>query len=386
MGNKFTPPPIRKVLVLGGTGAMGAHLVHLLANNGINTVVTSRKARQSEENVRYIQGNAHDIEFLKEVLREHWDVVINFMIYTTEIFKERVDLLLNATDQYIFLSSARVYGNDEPVISEASPRLLESSHDKEFLATDEYALAKARQEDVLRNSGRKNWTIIRPYITYSENRLQLGVLEKEMWLYRALHGKTIVFSSDICEKLTTLTYGLDVASGIAAIIGKPEALGETFHITVDKSKAKTWAEILDVYLAVLEKHLGHRPKVMLQNMDKFLELRPGNTKYQVLYDRLFNRVFDISKISHYIDTDSFIKPEIGLVNCLEAFLKNPQFKDIDWGLMAKMDRQAGESTSLIKISGIKQKAKYLIFKLGLEEIVFLLKAIRFKNNKNGGYV
>ena len=41
---------------------------------------------------------------------------------------------------------------------------------------------------------------------------QLGVLEKELWLYRALNGRTIVFSKDIAEKSTTLTYGYDVAS------------------------------------------------------------------------------------------------------------------------------------------------------------------------------
>ena len=67
-------------------------------------------------------------------------------------------------------------------------RLLDVSHDSIYLKTDEYALAKARQEDILRKSGKNNWTIIRPYITYSESRLQLGVLEKEAWLYRALKG------------------------------------------------------------------------------------------------------------------------------------------------------------------------------------------------------
>lgn len=363
---------------------MGAHLVQLLSNAKIETVVTSRKARQSDGNIRYIKGNAQNIKFLQDVLQDHWDAIIDFMVYTTDLFKERVRLLLNATNQYIFLSSARVYGNEEQVIFETTPRLLEVSHDKEYLATDEYALTKARQEDIVRGSGRKNWTIIRPYITYSENRLQLGVLEKDEWLYRALKGKTIVFSSDINEKLTTLTYGQDVANGIATIIGKSRALGETFHIVGDKQNAKTWAEVLDIYLSVLEKFLGYRPKVLLQSLDKFLALRYKSAKYQVLYDRLFNRIFDSSKIAHYVDTKSFTNPEIGLVNCLETFLKNPHFKDINWGIMAKMDQQAGETTALSEIPGIKQKIKYLIFKLGLEEIVFSLKTIRFKNSENGG--
>ena len=162
------------------------------------------------------------------------------MVYTTAGFKERVNYLLDATTQYVFLSSARVYADSEQPITETSPRLLDISQDEEFLSTDEYSLSKARQEDILRNSGRNNWTIIRPYITYSENRLQLGVLEKEEWLYRAIHGRTIVFSIDINTKLTTLTYGLDVAKGITAIIGKPNTLGGIFHITLEESI--TWSE------------------------------------------------------------------------------------------------------------------------------------------------
>ena len=64
-------------------------------------------------------------------------------------------------------------------------------------------LAKARQEDLLFNSGNNNWTIVRPYITYSENRFQLGIYEKEGWLNRALSGNDIIFSRDIGDCITT---------------------------------------------------------------------------------------------------------------------------------------------------------------------------------------
>lgn len=51
--------------------------------------------------------------------------------------------------------------------------------DEDYIKTDEYALQKARQENILLGSKYKNWTIIRPYITYNKERLQLGVLEKK---------------------------------------------------------------------------------------------------------------------------------------------------------------------------------------------------------------
>ena len=345
-----------RVLILGGTGAMGMHLTKLLSDSGIDNVVTSRIYRVPEGRTCYIQGNARDVDFIRTILQEHWDVIVDFMIYSTSDFGNRVNRLLDATSQYVFLSSARVYAGTTALIAETSPRLLDASLDEEFLKTEEYSLIKARQEDILKLSGRSNWTVIRPYITYSESRLQLGTLEKEEWLYRALHGRTILFSDDINSKVTTMTYGLDVARGIASVLGNSHALGETFHITTENPSR--WSDILAVYLSVLEKHLGKKPKVLFQNLDDFTRYRPGG-KHQVIYDRLFDRQFDNSKISEYVDTANFVKTDVGLKRCLECFLESPKFKNIDWVAEALKDRQTKEHTPLREIKGISQKLKYL---------------------------
>jgi len=347
-----------KVLVLGGTGAMGVHLVHLLDKRNVQTVVTTRSKRKSQRNIRYIQGNAQNLEFIHNLLEEHWDVIIDFMIYTTYSFRQRIELLLKATSQYVFISSARVYADCLLPINEKSSRLLDTSQDKDYLLTDEYALTKARQEDILKETSHKNWTIIRPYITYDKNRLQLGILEKEDWLYRALNGRTIVFSEDINQKITTLTYGLDVSKGIAAILGNKNALGEVFHITTQE--ALVWKEVLAIYLTVLEKHLGYKPKVQFCNLDIFTKIQAK--KYQILYDRLFNRQFDNSKIAQYLTIDNFLDVEDGLCKCLKAFLENPEFKYIDWRKEAMKDRITKETASLKSIPTLKQKAKYLIYR------------------------
>lgn len=347
---------MKNVLVLGGTGAMGTHLVQLLAEHGDRVSVTTRSPRQSSANIEYIQGNAKDDAFLAPLLARQWDAIVDFMVYTTRVFEKRAPKFLAATDQYIFLSSARVYAGSSQPISEESPRLLDSSEDAEFLTTDEYSLAKARQENILRQSGNKNWTVIRPYITYSEQRLQLGVLEKEDWLYRALKGRAIVFSKDIASRLTTLTYGLDVAGAMAVFIGEPRALGETYHIT--QRDSASWHEVLSMYLAVLEKHLGKRPKVLLLDLHEFSRCKPA--EYQIKYDRLFNRVFNSSKIAEFVDFQEFSPLEQGLTRCLQEFLEKPQFLAIDWCSEAIKDRFSGEVASLKEITHWKQKIKYLL--------------------------
>ena len=344
-----------KILVLGGTGAMGVDLVKILGERGENVTVTSRSERKSEfNNVKYVRGDAHDNAFLISLLAEKYDAIVDFMVYNTEEFKEKQDLLLGATDQYIFLSSSRVYADSDTPITEDSQRLLDVTTDSEYLKTDEYALTKARQENMLRESGKTNWTIIRPYITYSSQRLQLGVYEKELWLYRALHDKTVVFPKAIAEKYTTLTFGADVALGISKLIGNKKAMGEAFHITTDR--AIKWEDVLTIYRIVFKDVTGKEIKIKYADDPKPIYDIMGN-KYQVICDRLYDRRFDNTKFLQAAGECEFKLPKMGLEKCLREFLENPKFRGTPG--FAMMDKLAGESTKLSEISGIKQKIRYI---------------------------
>ena len=346
-----------EILLLGGTGAMGEHLAHILALKGWDITVTSRKIHKSEPNIMYIQGNAHELDFVESLFSLCFDVIVDFMVYNTEEFKLRYIKMLDACKQYIYLSSSRIYA-DSPLISEDSPRLLENCTITEYLKTDEYALAKARQENLLYLSGRNNYTIIRPYITFSEMRLQLGVMEKEAWLWRALHGRTIVFSKDIVDKYTTLTYGLNVSEGIAAIIGKKEALGESFHITA--SESYKWSELLNTYLSVLEETMGYCPKVYYT--DKCINLHDKVSQWQVRVDRYYNRCFDNNKIAAFIDVSKFLPTKDGLAFCLREFIKHPEFISINVRREALKDRLTGELAYPSDFPHLKTWVKYIIFR------------------------
>jgi len=342
-----------KILLLAGTGPMGTHLISLLSKQGHDVFVTSRSQHENSDRVKYLQGNARDKEFLNEILKTPWGAIVDFLSYGTEEFKSRMHLLLGSTDQYVFISSARVYSQSDSPITEETPRLLDVSTDEAYLKTDEYGLTKARQENLLRDSGSQNWTVIRPSITFSEDRLQLGVLEKEAWLYRALHGRSIVFSEDIANKVTTMTYGWDVAKGIASIVANDKALGEIFHITSKESFR--WQEILSIYLNVLEKHRGKRPRVVMAKTSPSLRF----SKYQLIYSRYFDRKFDNQKIDKFLPVDDFKNINQSLQQCLEEFLKKPKFRPINWQLEAVNDRVAGEFTPLKEIPGFKAKLNYL---------------------------
>lgn len=349
-----------KVLILGGTGAMGKDLVKIVSQYAQQVVVTSRSRGSKESNIEFRQGNAKELSFLNKLLTEHWDVIVDFMVYKTNEFEARYNQLLDATDHYIYLSSARVYADSVAPIKESSPRLLDVINDTNYLASDEYALSKARQENILFDSSKKNWTIIRPYITYSDERLQLGVLEKESWLYSALKERPIVFCKDIYTKHTTLTSGKDVAQGINSLLGKPDAQGEAFHITADTPTS--WQEVSEIYLSVLDNHLSHQPKLLLQDLETFLKWRTN--KHQVIYDRLYNRRFDNSKINQFINTSEFITPHTGLSDCLNTFIteKPDKFKAINWKEEAIKNKLEKTHIPPIEFSSSKQAIKYYIYR------------------------
>ena len=276
----------RRALLLGGTGAMGSHLTRLLAEDGWDVTVTSRSERSSDDShVSYVRGDAHDSRFLSDALAPGWDAVVDFMVWSTEAFQGVRDLVLPSCRQYVFLSSYRVFA-DSPVITERSPRLLAASDDVEYLATDEYALAKARQEDLLRGSGWGNWTIVRPAVTYSVGRMQLCALECGEWLALALAGHAVPLPAEMLARQTTMTWGGDVALMISRLVSSEGALGEDYNVCT--SRHQSWAEVADTYRSVLPL------KVREVTLGAFE--RACGSPWQCRYDRMYDRVMDNSKV------------------------------------------------------------------------------------------
>lgn len=311
----------KKILLLGGTGAMGVYLAPELIRSGYKVDVTTRSAgRRSGLNLRFIQGDARNIDFLNKVLKTKYDVIIDFMVYPTTEFRERVELLLSNTEQYIFLSTYRIFADSgNNTIVEASDRLLDTSADNEYLKTDEYALQKAREEDILKNSKYTNWTIVRPSITYSKNRFQLGVFEANVFIKRALEGKTIVFPSEMLDKYTTMTWAGDVAKMISKLVLNKDAYSETFNVVT--SESHKWSEVISFYRDILDL------KIKYISLNEFLNIYSG--KYQVMYDRMYNRKMNNTKILRVtgLKQEDLTQLKNGLRYELSRFINKPEYNN-----------------------------------------------------------
>lgn len=318
----------KKVLILGGTGAMGVYLVPELLSMGYQVHVAALDGFESlpRDNLRLscTNCNAKDEDTLRRLLKAEYDAVVDFMIYGTEEFRKRYQLFLENTDHYIFFSSYRVYAGQTPV-SENSPRLLDVSDDKEFLATEDYALYKAREEDILMQSGYLNWTAVRPAITYSKRRFQLVTLEAAVVVHRMLCGKTLILPQEAMPVQGTMTWAGDVAKMLARLILNKDAYRGIF--TVSTAEHHTWKEIAGYY-----KKIGGLNYITVDADTYINVIAEGDrhAKWQLSYDRLFDRVIDNRKILNVtgLKQADFMPLYDGLKMELSAL---PQ--DFDWSGM-----------------------------------------------------
>lgn len=283
----------KKVLVLGSTGAMGQYIVPYLADMGYKiTAVSLDDEIPYNDNVTCIKGDAKNKEFLCGLLSQKFDGVVDFMIYVGHDFESYYKLFLDNTEHYIFLSSCRVYANEETPINESSPRLLDYCRDKEFICADDYSLYKAKSENILMLSKYKNWTIVRPATTFSKMRFQLVTLEAVNCVGRTLKGKKVVVPEQAKNIPATLCWAGDVSMMIAKLLFNEEAKREIFNVC--SSEYHTWGEIADYY----NKICGLEA-VWVDKEDYLKILSPEQDPYyrwQLEYARMFDRITDNSKV------------------------------------------------------------------------------------------
>lgn len=317
-----------RIAVFGASGCMGNALLELLSKDNY-VIATSRREHENTDNTHWLKGDCHDMGFAWEVLSYKPDCIVDFMIYRTDEFKKRVDVYLSNVRHYIFVSSSRVYAKSVIPMNEQSPRLLDTTDDKEYLKTDEYALAKARQEDILRESGYRNYTIVRPFLTYNFNRLQLGTYEKEYWLNRALRGEPILFPKKLLDVRATMTYAGDVAKRIACIAGKVEAYERIIIPATPENHS--WGDIIHIYRKVIYKLFGVDIDIVLvDSYDYIIDF--FHNRYQMIYARAYDRMCnpDLSealykRIDPGFDPE-FTQLETGIESCLKRWAESMYYR------------------------------------------------------------
>ena len=282
----------KSVLLIGGGGTLGTYIARELLRLGCRVDVICLEDRQSEnEKLRFFQAAA-TLEFLQGHLSRHcYQGIVNLIHYPQlEDYKPIHHLLTANTDQLIFLSSYRIYADEQHPVTESAPLLLDTSTDEYFLANEKYALAKARAERWIRQQKEiTNWTIVRPVISFSERRFDLVTRSGRYVIDRTAAGEPITLP----QRSRNLTAGLDWAGNtgkiIANLLFREGVLGETY--TVSSAPNLTWEEVANIY----EEVLG--AKIQWFDSQAYLqEMGPGDPYWTLVYDRFFDRKIDNRKV------------------------------------------------------------------------------------------
>lgn len=299
---------MKKVLLIAGGGTLGRYTAkELLSKECEVDVICLEDYTSDNPKLRYYKANA-DLNYLTAYLNDkYYDGIVNFIHYTSvDDYKPVHKLLCSKTDQLIFLSSYRVYADLQHPITETAPMLEDViKNDEEFLKTENYALPKARCEKFLREeSDTKNWTVVRPVISFSDKRFDLIAVSGHEIIDAARSGKTVILP----EAAKNLTAGLDWAGNsgklIANLLFKNECFGEAY--TVSSGQNLTWGEVADIYTRLTG--------VNFKWVETEDYVNTGHGGYILIYDRLYDRAVDNTKIlkATGLKKDDFTSIEEGI--------------------------------------------------------------------------
>jgi len=238
---------MKNVLLVAGTGTLGGSAYPELVKLGCCVDVISLEDFASvTPRLRFIKADAGTANMEKFLDGRRYDAIVDFLhTPKTDALKRRISLMLDHTDQFVFLSSYRTYSGRDKVITETSEQWIDAPANDRMLAEDDYAIPKARGERILAASGRRNWTVIRPVISFTHYRLDLVTVGAYAILFRTSAGKKIPLPAEVREKHCAVTWGGNTGLQIAHLIGKPGALGEAFTLGTDEGL--TWADVAAYY-------------------------------------------------------------------------------------------------------------------------------------------
>jgi nucleoside-diphosphate-sugar epimerase len=280
-----------KILFIGGTGNISADCAALLHERGHQISVLSRGRAAVPTDYRAIQADRKDAAAMRAALKGlKPDVVLNFLGYELSDVQVDYELFNGLVRQYVFISSAVVY--EKP--PQRLPITEETPVGNPYWDYAEKKLVCERWLQERRGESGFPVTIVRPSHTYSKRWIPNPVSSGSYTFAARLEQGKPVFVHAQGESPWTLTTTADFAAGLAGLVGKPEAVGEAFHITSDE--VLTWNQIY----AEIAGALGvQSPQIVKVPTDFICQLAPQLTG-TLKGDKAHPAVFDNAKLKRFV--------------------------------------------------------------------------------------
>lgn len=262
-----------------------------------------------------------------------FDVVAEFLAFTTDHVQQDLDVFEGRTGQYVFISSASAY--------EKPPRRLPITESTPLRNPFwQYSRDKIACEDLLVAAHRERGlpvTIVRPSHTYDERLIPTTGGWTDIARMRA--GRPVVIHGD-GTSLWTLTHSDDFAVAFAGLLGNPEAIGDAFTIT--GSHTPTWNQI---YGWLADAAGVRHPEFVHVSSDAIAAFAPDHGP-GLVGDKAHSVVFDNSKVTALVpEFRTTITFDEGARRILRHYDAHPEEQRVDAVLDEQFDRIAAYAAS-----------------------------------------
>jgi nucleoside-diphosphate-sugar epimerase len=282
-----------KVLFIGGTGLISSASTRLAIAQGLDLFLLNRGNHADVPvGATRLVADIRDQEATARALAGHtFDVVVDWIAYTTADIERDLTLFRDNTRQYIFISSASAYQKplSYHLITESTPLANPFwDYSRNKIACEERLLRAYREQGF-------PCTIVRPSLTYGDTQIPLVINSWQLpytAIARMRQGKQLIVPGD-GTSLWTITHNSDFAKGLVGLLGHQQALGHAFHITSDE--VLTWDQIYTATAAAA----GVEAKIIHIASDFIAACLPGMTG-TLIGDKSGSAVFDNSKIKRFV--------------------------------------------------------------------------------------
>jgi nucleoside-diphosphate-sugar epimerase len=276
-----------RVLFIGGTGTISSACVERALEVGFDVTLLNRArsvAMPPHPDAKLVTADIRDPAAVRDALgrQASFDVVADFVAFTPEHVRADLELFEGATGQYVFISSASAYQTPPqrlPIVESTPLRNPEWQYSRDKIACEDELVRAYRETGV-------PMTIVRPSHTYA--RTSVPLVGGRTALQRMRKGLPVVVHGD-GTSLWVLTHHRDFAAAFTGLLGNPQVIGDSFHITSDE--VLTWNQIYAMFATALgvEPRLVHvASRVIAEVLPEF---GPG-----LLGDKAHSMVFDNSKV------------------------------------------------------------------------------------------
>jgi nucleoside-diphosphate-sugar epimerase len=275
------------VLFIGGTGVISSACSRAAVDAGHRLTLLRRGSpdvRAVPGDVELLTADVGDPDQVREALgSRRFDVVVSFLVFQPEQARADIETFRGRTDQYVFISSASAYQTPP-----ARLPLTESTPLRNPFSDYSSAKIACEQEfvDAYRSEGFPV-TIVRPSHTYDPTHVPLHGGWTDVARMRA--GKPVFVHGD-GTSLWTLTHHEDFARAFVPLLGLPQVVGDSVHITSDE--VLTWNQ---VYRMIAAAAGVPDPRLVPVTSERIAAAEPALSA-PIIGDKAHSMVLDNSKV------------------------------------------------------------------------------------------